>query len=193
MLSRILYYLLLHVSCIYIYFRSDVLYECKNHFWPPLTKYVLSWILDWEIAVDTVSMSRWRNWPSIINGVLGLSKVGWTYYEGILNRHIWWCLWKNIHMTLWNPFAIHQNFHLQMSNFRKSWQMTRTYRIIYTFTFLTTDFHINLDQGYIWGNGGKAGGFFNGEDVKVFWVTKPLGTSGVFCFAIDFLMTLQWI
>lgn len=129
----------------------------------------------------------------IINGMLGLSKVGWTYYEGILNRHIWWCLWKNIHMTLWNPFAIHQNFHLQMSNFRKSWQMTRTYRIIYTFTFLTTDFHINLDQGYIWGNGGKAGGFFNGEDVKVFWVTKPLGTSGVFCFAIDFLMTLQWI
>lgn len=87
-------------------------------------------------AVDTVSMSPWRKWPSIINGMLGLSQVGWTYYEGILNRHIWWCLWKNIHMTLRNPFAIHQNFHLQMSNFRKSCQMTRTYRIIYTFTII---------------------------------------------------------
>lgn len=56
---------------------------------------------------------------SIINGMLGLSKVGWTYCEGILNRHIWWCLWKNIHMTFWNPFAIHQKLSLANVKFQK--------------------------------------------------------------------------
>lgn len=82
---------------------------------------------------------------SIINGMLGLSKVGWTYCEGILNGHIWWCLCKNIHMTFWNPFAIHQNFRFQMSNFRKLWQMTRTYRILSNYIYI----HIYLSNTWL--------------------------------------------
>ena len=131
---------------------------------------------------------------SIINGMLGLSKVGWTYYEGILNRHIWWYLCKNIQMTFWNPFAIHQKLSLANVKFQKI--MTNdTYISIYiyiyhhSFTFLTTDFHINFPRLHLRQLGGMLVFLFSVKMARLFLVTKPLGTSGVFRFA---KLTSQW-